>query len=78
MDKKDYKPATLVVHQGTDRDPFTGAATVPIYLASTYHHEQGPPGSSTMPAAATRAASRSKMRLPCSKAALTVSLTPPA
>ncbi len=44
MDKTNYKPATLVVHQGTDRDPFTGAATVPIYQASTYHHPDGQPG----------------------------------
>ena len=39
-----YRPATLVVHQGTDRDPYTGAATVPIYQASTYHHPGGSSG----------------------------------
>ncbi|MBW2477670.1 MAG: aminotransferase class I/II-fold pyridoxal phosphate-dependent enzyme, partial [Deltaproteobacteria bacterium] len=39
-----YRPATLVVHQGTDRDPYTGAATVPIYQASTYHHPGGTSG----------------------------------
>jgi len=39
-----YRPATLLVHQGKDRDPATGAATVPIYQASTYHHEDGAPG----------------------------------
>ena len=44
MNRKDYRPATLLVHQGKDRDPATGAATVPIYQASTYHHEDGTPG----------------------------------
>lgn len=44
MNEKTYKPATLVVHQGKDRDPFTGAATIPIYQASTYHHPAGQPG----------------------------------
>ena len=39
-----YRPATLLVHQGKDRDPATGAATVPIYQASTYHHAGGTPG----------------------------------
>ena len=39
-----YRPATLLVHQGTDRDPYTGAATVPIYQASTYHHPGGTSG----------------------------------
>lgn len=39
-----YRPATLLVHQGKDRDPATGAATVPIYQASTYHHDAGSPG----------------------------------
>lgn len=33
--------ATLLVHQGQDRDPATGASTVPIYQASTYHHPGG-------------------------------------
>ncbi len=33
--------ATLLVHQGQDRDPATGASTVPIYQASTYHHSGG-------------------------------------
>ncbi len=41
MTKKSLRPATLLVHQGTDRDPFTGASTVPIYQASTYHHPGG-------------------------------------
>jgi len=44
MSKQDYRPATLLVHQGKDRDPATGAATVPIYQASTYHHAGGTPG----------------------------------
>ena len=44
MNRKDYRPATLLVHQGKDRDPATGAATVPIYQASTYHHVDGVPG----------------------------------
>lgn len=42
---KDLRPATLLVHQGRDRDPFTGAATVPIYTASTYHQPGGQGGS---------------------------------
>ncbi len=33
--------ATILVHQGQDRDPATGASTVPIYQASTYHHPGG-------------------------------------
>jgi len=37
----DKRIATLLVHQGQDRDPATGAATVPIYQASTYHHPGG-------------------------------------
>ncbi len=44
MSHKRYRPATLLVHQGKDRDPATGAATVPIYQASTYHHECGTSG----------------------------------
>jgi cystathionine beta-lyase len=44
MSSSNYRPATLLVHQGTDRDPATGAATVPIYQASTYHHEGGTSG----------------------------------
>lgn len=44
MTKSRYRPATLLVHQGKDRDPATGAATVPVYQASTYHHEGGSPG----------------------------------
>ncbi len=44
MSKKSYRPATLLVHQGIDRDPATGASTVPIYQASTYHHTDGEPG----------------------------------
>ncbi|PNU18597.1 cystathionine gamma-synthase [Geothermobacter hydrogeniphilus] len=42
-EKNTYRPATLLVHQGQDRDPATGAATVPIYQASTYHHPDGQP-----------------------------------
>ncbi len=41
MADKPYRPATLLVHQGRDRDPATGASTVPIYQASTYHHAGG-------------------------------------
>ncbi|MFO7981941.1 MAG: PLP-dependent aspartate aminotransferase family protein [Desulfuromonadales bacterium] len=41
---KKLRSATRLVHQGVDRDPATGAATVPVYLASTYHHEEGRPG----------------------------------
>jgi cystathionine beta-lyase len=44
MSKKTYRPATLLVHQGIDRDPATGASTVPIYQASTYHHTGGVSG----------------------------------
>lgn len=44
MSDKSYRPATLLVHQKTDRDPATGASTVPIYQASTYHHTEGRPG----------------------------------
>ncbi len=44
MTEKHYRPATLLVHQGKDRDPATGAATVPIYQASTYHHAGGASG----------------------------------
>lgn len=43
--KQTYRSATLLVHQGTDRDPGTGAAVVPISVASTYHHPQGQAGS---------------------------------
>jgi len=45
MDKKNLRTATLLVHQGRDRDPATGAATIPIYQASTYHHIGGESGS---------------------------------
>ncbi|PLY08087.1 MAG: cystathionine gamma-synthase [Desulfuromonas sp.] len=45
MSEKNYRPATLLVHQGIDRDPATGASTVPIYQASTYHHTEGSSGS---------------------------------
>jgi len=38
-----YRPATILVHQGHDRDPATGAAAIPIYQASTYHHPGGQP-----------------------------------
>ncbi|HKL49186.1 MAG TPA: PLP-dependent aspartate aminotransferase family protein [Desulfuromonadales bacterium] len=41
---KKLRSATRLVHQGIDRDPATGAATVPVYLASTYHHNEGRPG----------------------------------
>jgi cystathionine beta-lyase len=44
MANSKYRPATLLVHQGKDRDPATGAATVPIYQASTYHHQGGTSG----------------------------------
>lgn len=44
MNKANYRPATLLVHQGIDRDPATGASTVPIYQASTYHHPGGKSG----------------------------------
>jgi Cystathionine beta-lyases/cystathionine gamma-synthases len=32
------KFATRLIHPGSETDPVTGAASVPIYLASTYHH----------------------------------------
>ncbi len=44
MASKTYRPATLLVHQGNDRDPATGASAIPIYQASTYHHFEGKPG----------------------------------
>lgn len=44
MKNSKYRSATLLVHQGIDRDPATGASTVPIYQASTYHHNGGKPG----------------------------------
>ena len=44
MAAKTYRPATLLVHQGSDRDPHTGAAAIPIYQASTYHHPGGQAG----------------------------------
>lgn len=44
MAEKTYRIATQLVHQAQDRDPHTGAATVPIYQASTYHHPGGEPG----------------------------------
>lgn len=44
MSNSNYRPATLLVHQGRDRDPATGAAAIPIYQASTYHHPHGEPG----------------------------------
>ncbi|MDH3999174.1 MAG: PLP-dependent aspartate aminotransferase family protein [Desulfuromonadales bacterium] len=44
MAAKSYRPATVLVHQGKDRDPATGAATIPIYQASTYHHTDGVSG----------------------------------
>lgn len=45
MAQPNYRTATLLVHQGKDRDPATGASTVPIYQASTYHHQGGSSGS---------------------------------
>jgi cystathionine beta-lyase len=44
MADKNYRIATQLVHQRQDRDPFTGASTVPIYQASTYHHPGGQAG----------------------------------
>lgn len=44
MTAKTYRTATLLVHQGVDRDPATGASAIPIYQASTYHHVGGQPG----------------------------------
>jgi cystathionine beta-lyase len=44
MSVKTYRPATLLVHQGGDRDPHTGASAIPIYQASTYHHPGGQSG----------------------------------
>jgi cystathionine beta-lyase len=44
MSNQTYRPATLLVHQGTDRDPHTGASAIPIYQASTYHHAGGEAG----------------------------------
>jgi len=44
MSQNKYRPATQLIHQGKDRDPATGASTIPIYQASTYHHDGGAPG----------------------------------
>ena len=44
MTDKNLRPATLLVHQGIDRDPHTGASAIPIYQASTYHHPGGQGG----------------------------------
>lgn len=44
QNEKTYRPATVLVHQGRDRDPATGAAAIPIYQASTYHHPGGSGG----------------------------------
>lgn len=33
----DYK--TRIIHTGQDRDPYTGAASIPIYQVSTFHQE---------------------------------------
>jgi cysteine-S-conjugate beta-lyase len=41
---RDVRTATLLVHQGRDRDPFTGAAALPIYTAATYHQPGGQGG----------------------------------
>lgn len=37
--KRPLDESTRVVHAGVDRDPFTGASSVPIYQLSTYHQE---------------------------------------
>lgn len=44
MSEKPYRPATLLVHLGNDRDPHTGASAIPIYQAATYHHPGGQAG----------------------------------
>ncbi|HKJ04782.1 MAG TPA: PLP-dependent aspartate aminotransferase family protein [Geopsychrobacteraceae bacterium] len=44
MSDNNYRPATILVHQGRDRDPATGASAIPIYQASTYHHQAGEAG----------------------------------
>lgn len=44
MNENNYRIATQLVHQRQDRDPHTGASTVPIYQASTYHHPAGQSG----------------------------------
>jgi len=44
MTTSNRRIATQLVHQGQDRDPATGASTVPVYQASTYHHPGGEPG----------------------------------
>jgi len=44
MTAKTYRTATVLIHQGIDRDPATGASAIPIYQASTYHHVDGKPG----------------------------------
>lgn len=44
MTEKNLRPATLLVHQGRDRDPYTGASAIPIYTGSTYHHPEGKAG----------------------------------
>lgn len=36
---KNARDKTRVVHAGLDRDPFTGASSIPIYQVSTYHQE---------------------------------------
>ena len=33
---KNYRPATLALHAGFDKDPATGASAVPIYASSSY------------------------------------------
>ncbi len=32
-------PRTAILHGGPDRDPFTGASSIPVYQASTYHQD---------------------------------------
>ncbi|MGE4344227.1 MAG: PLP-dependent aspartate aminotransferase family protein [Geoalkalibacter sp.] len=44
MNNDKLRAATVLVHQGRDRDPATGAANIPVYLSSTYHHFEGHAG----------------------------------
>lgn len=39
QDHKNWKPETTVIHGGVSYDPYTGASSVPIYQASTFHWE---------------------------------------
>lgn len=38
-DFKDMKYDTAILHKGIDRDPITGALSIPVYSASTYHQK---------------------------------------